>query len=64
MASHRGTLGVTKGVNKGVKLKLIVSLHLVLKGNIWFGLIGQTLTKLENDGELLALRMKRLEREV
>ena len=33
MASHGVTLGVTKGVKKGVKLKLIASLHLVLKIN-------------------------------
>ena len=31
MASHGVTLGVTKGVKKRVKLKLIASLHLVLR---------------------------------
>ena len=31
MASHGVTLGVTKGVKKGVKLKLIASLHLVIR---------------------------------
>ena len=31
MGNHGVTLGVTKGVKKGVKLKLIASLHLVLR---------------------------------
>ena len=37
MASYGVTLGAIKGVKKGVKLKLIVSLHLVIRKEIGHG---------------------------